>query len=498
MAMRNGAAASHSKKPTNSKKHQGATTTRNKGALVVLFFVLAWFSLLFYAYTSIGSSVVLPSHPSQPHNIPATWNLNLDHRKTNLDHPNLDHRNLDPSRPHNVPATWNLNLDHRKAMLDHRKAVNDKKLSPEPSWYGWQPEIHPQPDCSWRKCFHENHGCPTTCRDENTLGEVPHVPDDWIPDVTMLHRMHLAQKDANGNPWPPALPEELCEPIGVFGGNTDDNKLLLDAVPIVAQPPSSKGGGPKILCMIYTMANAHSTRVRAIRETWAGACDGFLAFSTETDPRIPAISIPHDGEESYDNMWQKVRSIWRYVGKHYADDFDYFFLGGDDLFVLPQNLRSYLATVGSPDDHHFIGRRFKGGGVNNYFNSGGSGYTLSRGTLKSLVATGLDHEHCNPTRKTSMEDVMIAQCLRLVFDTGLTDTRDAQGRERFHPFSPGSHYTWEPPKPGEKSDWYEEYNKEWGLKLGAECCAPDSVSFHYIKKPAMMRHMFSLLYKCKK
>jgi glycoprotein-N-acetylgalactosamine 3-beta-galactosyltransferase len=94
-----------------------------------------------------------------------------------------------------------------------------------------------------------------------------------------------------------------------------------------------------------------------------------------------------------------------------------------------------------------------------------------------------------------MEDVMIAQCLKHAFDIGLVDTRDAEGRERFHPFAPGMHYTWQHPVPPE-TDWYETYNSEWGLKLGKDCCAPDSVSFHYLKKPAMMRHIHSLLYDC--
>jgi glycoprotein-N-acetylgalactosamine 3-beta-galactosyltransferase len=43
-------------------------------------------------------------------------------------------------------------------------------------------------------------------------------------------------------------------------------------------------------------------------------------------------------------MWQKVRSIWRYVHAYYADVFDFFIIGGHDLYVLPQNLRDHLAT----------------------------------------------------------------------------------------------------------------------------------------------------------
>jgi len=245
------------------------------------------------------------------------------------------------------------------------------------------------------------------------------------------------------------------------------------------------------------MEDSHPTNIRAIRETWGPGCDGFLAFSTASDPRLPAISIPHEGKEEYDNMWQKVRSIWRFVGKHYLNEFDFFYLGGDDMYVLSQNMRAYLSNF-DPSEDHFIGRRFKAGwgGNDNYFNSGGAGYVMSRTTLKKLYETGLDHPKCHIHEHTSMEDVQVAGCLRRVFGIYLTDTRDDQGRERFHPFSPATHYNLEPPEAGEKKGWYEIYNEEWGLKYGVECCAPDSVSFHYIKKPAMMRHLHQLLYGC--
>lgn len=99
------------------------------------------------------------------------------------------------------------------------------------------------------------------------------------------------------------------------------------------------------------------------------------------------------------------------VGQHYADKFDYFFLGGDDLFVIPENLRAYLSTL-SKDDNHFVGRRFHGytekKGDPNFFNSGGAGYTLSRKTLKAYFEN-LDDPICDPTRHTAMEDVVTAK-----------------------------------------------------------------------------------------
>jgi glycoprotein-N-acetylgalactosamine 3-beta-galactosyltransferase len=221
-----------------------------------------------------------------------------------------------------------------------------------------------------------------------------------------------------------------------------------------------------------------------------------LAFSTQTDPRIPAISLQHDGPEEYENMWQKVRSIWKFVSEHYLEEFDYFMLGGDDLYILPGNLRAYLKDK-NPEDDFFAGRRFKQTkGV--YFNSGGAGYVLSRGLLRKYSTEGYEHNLCSPNRHTSMEDVMMANCLRHLFHVELVDTRDDVGRERFHPFAPGHHYTWKPPREGQPSDWYELYNEEWPVKLGKDCCAPDSVSFHYLKKPTMVRHIHSLLYFCEK
>lgn len=147
-------------------------------------------------------------------------------------------------------------------------------------------------------------------------------------------------------------------------------------------------------------------------------------------------------------MWQKVRSIWKFVGGNYLDDFDWFFIGGDDLFVLPHNLKTYLASLAHKDGadpktkEYFVGRRFKPGGPESYFNSGGAGYTLSQATLRKFLANINDAKHCSANARTSMEDVMIAKCLRHL-GIYFTDTRDAKGRERFHPFAPGSHLHWQ-------------------------------------------------------
>ena len=453
-----------------------------------------------------------------------------------------------------------------------------------------------------------------------------------LPDPTMLHTMLLNGYDSYGYPFPPYLSNEYCENIndkdGSDGSNNpnnkhvDDHRKLFLNVPIIGkkllqvelqnrnntpalnhhqqhqdddeitqevtitttttttthrhqqqhnQTYFNDTVLPKLFCGIYTMKSEHGTRVRSIRETWGPYCNGFLGFSTLTDLRIPTISIPHDGIEEYQNMYQKVRSIWNYIAKHYLDDYDYFILGGDDLFLIPTNLRYYLyqieikeheqakqtsrqqqqttndtttttttttTTISSVQNVQFgeidlfLGRRLKSMNIKNhlYFNSGGPGYVLSRSTLRKLYQYGLDHPICTPTVRTSKEDVKISECLYKLFQIGLTDTRDSKLRERFHQYPPAKHLNWKYPKQylnnnlnnlnntnsnnttSTKHDnpkkhpkkhkqkmfnnWYANVNREWGLKTGLECCASDSISFHYIKKPALMRHLHSLLYHC--
>jgi len=356
-------------------------------------------------------------------------------------------------------------------------------------WYGWQPEIHPM-DCSWDQCMMENHKC-KFCRDApedlnvtNSSSSLDPGPD-WIPDVTMLRRMFLDGHDANGNPWPPPLGDDLC-----WARNKSRTKELLDVVPIMGAPlpRTPETTNNKILCMIYTKEDRHATTIRAMRETWAAGCDGFLAFSTKTDPRIPAIRLKKLYAEKYRNMWQKVRSMDRFVGKHYINQFDWFYIGGDDLVAFPQKLKDYLAKFDSSKPN-YIGRRFKDDKVG--FNTGGAGYALSRPAYQCLV-DHLDDKRCNPLKKTSQEDTMTALCLRKACKIHYTDTRDEELRERFHHFSASFEYRYKG-----RLNWYKGYNREWGpVLLGKNCCSPETVNFHYMKNPASLRYVYHYVHNC--
>ena len=69
-----------------------------------------------------------------------------------------------------------------------------------------------------------------------------------------------------------------------------------------------------------------------------------MVGSDKTDVSIGAVNILHEGPEEYNNIWQKVRSMWSYIYDHYYDKYDWFHIGGDDLYLIPENLRLYLES----------------------------------------------------------------------------------------------------------------------------------------------------------
>jgi glycoprotein-N-acetylgalactosamine 3-beta-galactosyltransferase len=56
-----------------------------------------------------------------------------------------------------------------------------------------------------------------------------------------------------------------------------------------------------------------------------------MVASTKTDVALGTVNIVHEGPEAYNNIWQKVRSMWSYIYDNYYTEYDYFHIGGDDL-----------------------------------------------------------------------------------------------------------------------------------------------------------------------
>ena len=258
----------------------------------------------------------------------------------------------------------------------------------------------------------------------------------------------------------------------------------------------------KILCMIYSTSEGHA-KIQRIRETWGPKCDGFMVASNVTNPEFNAVSITHKFDERYKNMWQKVRTMWSYVYDHYYNDYDWFHVGGDDLYLIVENLRYYLESeeiktaanggvylpLGNETKQVplYLGcRQKRRGRKKDIYNSGGSGYTLNKAALKALVTNGLPKLYVDT--KTSAEDVLIAWVLRrlAIFPY---ETKDEMGSERYNPHSPGFLYRYR--KSNAKGDWYSRYSID--IQPGLNHSSVHSVAFHYIKNDDMYK-LHALLY----
>ena len=299
------------------------------------------------------------------------------------------------------------------------------------------------------------------------IATAPMVDISYV-DVTNNHKEHphLGAMDENDNFGykhdekslrnnPPSF--QIVNKNDVKCDHHDNNyKMLTEKVHVditsheAREREAENGGKPraKLFCMVYTISKYHD-KIPNIRETWGQKCDGFIVASDKTDKELGTVNIPHEGEEEYHNIWQKVRSMWSYVYDNYYEDYDWFHIGGDDLYLIVENMRLYLESeevllaanggeyLPRGDEKEqlplFLGRRFaEQGNYERIFNSGGSGYTLNKAALKSLVVTAFPT--CMPHLKTFAEDVMVAQCLRNKIKVFPFDTKDDNGGERYMPF----------------------------------------------------------------
>eukprot|EP00986_Skeletonema_menzelii_P020781 scaffold32299_cov171-Skeletonema_menzelii.AAC.3 len=163
----------------------------------------------------------------------------------------------------------------------------------------------------------------------------------------------------------------------------------------------------KLFCGVYSYDDQRDS-IRLAALSYGIKCDGFLAFtSTATIPSLGMVALMHRGNETYGNMFQKTRSILSYVATHYLDDYDYFHLGGDDMHVIVENMRSLMLEYeregySGNKEGRIFGRQIAiKPRAGNVIFSGGPGYTLDRIGLKKL------HDFmpkCNPNKVTSSED----------------------------------------------------------------------------------------------
>ena len=167
------------------------------------------------------------------------------------------------------------------------------------------------------------------------------------------------------------------------------------------------------------------------------------------------------------------------------------------MYVLVENLRLYLeseeiATASNGGEQPLLlGQIFH----QNFYSSatyvtGGGGYTLNKAALKMLVAS---FPNCAPHDVTSVEDVLVTQCLQ---KGGIEPyrTTDETGAERYNHIKPEVEFNFDPKK--HPFFWYSYFSGN--KNIGPERVVKRAVSFHLKdSKPTvenMMRRVHAILY----
>ena len=285
------------------------------------------------------------------------------------------------------------------------------------------------------------------------------------------------------------------QPLVVHAINPNDLKALL----LLDKPKDASRKPIRLLCMSYTFSKKR-TNAKAQAQTWMHKCDDYFFASDEdveedieiadrsgeiSTMKFRSINLHQIGGEKYNNIVNKVRTMcffayskymlrrqktqpqyfkyWNtsevkaepgtYSGSHWDElshknggmDYDWFYLSGDDNFVLVEHLRNYVGLDPSVSSAHasgtplYLGRRYSHSNSEvNIFNTGGGGYLLNSHALAKLVSLMAKQETwwCK-NHSYASEDVYMGGCLRTANPPiEAYDTRDSTGAERFHPFQP--------------------------------------------------------------
>jgi glycoprotein-N-acetylgalactosamine 3-beta-galactosyltransferase len=192
--------------------------------------------------------------------------------------------------------------------------------------------------------------------------------------------------------------------------------------------------------------------------------------------------------------------MWSYIYDNYFDEYDWFHMGGDDMFLVVENLRQYLESEeiqtaqnggiflpnGTETTQYplYLGKRYKWyGHAHGIYNSGGPGYTMNRAALKKLVVEGLPNVHPHEVR--ALEDKTIGEVFRAI-SVHAYDTKDDNGSERYMHFPPSFYYNFNVSKAPYPQFFIDP-------KEGIDHSSPKSIAFHYVKDD-LMKRVYSLLY----
>lgn len=246
-----------------------------------------------------------------------------------------------------------------------------------------------------------------------------------------------------------------------------------------------------IVCMIITSDKTLQSRAIAVWKSWAKYCNitffgcnckkkniTYTEFLTRTKNVVHSSELPIlylNIEEVYMKMAKKVIDLLKLSYKYFSSGNEWFLMADDDTYIFFENLLKFVRKKNA-EDPYIYGYNLINWEIKSYPH-GGAGVLFTRESLRRFNKQ-FDVGKCNFT--AGYGDIAIGLCKEIA-NVSIANSADSNKRDRFHMYS------------------LKRYAKapfdEWTLKYsqnkqshGLNCCALDSISFHYVRPEDMISY----------
>uniref|UniRef100_A0AC35U9K3 Glycoprotein-N-acetylgalactosamine 3-beta-galactosyltransferase 1 n=1 Tax=Rhabditophanes sp. KR3021 TaxID=114890 RepID=A0AC35U9K3_9BILA len=246
----------------------------------------------------------------------------------------------------------------------------------------------------------------------------------------------------------------------------------------------------KIFCIVLTGKDFKHSRDIPQKNTWLRRCNKYVFASSVNDPSLPSIKLLD--KHGYDFSYTKIRGAFKYVYERYGNQYDWFYKG-ESTYSVMENLRMFLLRKDPNKAKEYYGFRviFRDRNIKAGYTTGGSGYVISKASLKKLVTKGFPNKKiCRPLAPL-LEDKEIGQCLA---NLNIRPVNSNDKRQR-HLFIPGSLKEFASPLQNPRKLMFKRFSL-MPIGNGISSLSKFPIAFHYIDN-RMMYTLEYLLYHTK-
>ncbi len=125
---------------------------------------------------------------------------------------------------------------------------------------------------------------------------------------------------------------------------------------------------------------------------------------------VSVITVPTS--QRYGNIWKITQLAYVHIFRQYLGTFDWLVRCDDDSYLIMENLRLFVYDRNVSDPFYY-GLKLQQPPTGEIYNTGGPGYMMSHQNFKKLIQS-FDFDGCQTEKRTSAEDVEVANCFLLV------------------------------------------------------------------------------------